>query len=449
MGSTKSRSWLAIASVGLICAACEPKGIGLRPDPDPVQEARQMTRSGQAVEAVECFEDILRDDPEDLAAHRGLVEAAYFAGRLAEFERRYRSRASGGEGLGHYGLALCAVARGPGGMKAAIEHFQKAEELMPTEADVPYRIGLVYIMDADFERAAAALQRAIERDGQRPEPRVALAHCRLQLNESAKAMDILRPILNQSPGPDVVSKARAVAARIFDLERDIPPDAAPEIQKATTYLGQEGVQQALLLLSELAARYPELALVHFLKGLAHSRMDNRGEAIVALERAIQLRPDNPEALVALGDIYFRVGKWQMARKSYLQAVGLNPFYLEAHMRMAELCEARGDHEGALQAYEKVVLLEPDNVRHRHAYADALARTGRLEDAVAALEAILLYNPDELETLIRVARLYLALAEKRPARRVDYRQRGLDCVRQAQELSPDNQALRELLDSLEG
>jgi tetratricopeptide (TPR) repeat protein len=433
----------------LLMAGCNHAAIPDRPV-DPLIEARNLTKAGRATEAYERFLEILEAQPENLTAHRGLVEAAYYAGRLSEATGRYRdlSGKKGQAGLGHYGLGLCQVAQGPGHMQAALKEFKSAAELMPKEADVPYRIGLVYLMNGEHEKARESIAAAMQLNPDRADVRVALAGALVRLGKEQEAIEVMRRILRLSLTSEVAQKARTLTSQIYDPLKQASPEVAQDLSKVVDLLHQDAVQQALLSVEKVLKKNPQNPFAHSLKGLAHSRLENNGEAIVSFERALELRSRSPVALVGLGDVYARLEKWPQAREYYEKAVALDPFDLEAHKRMGEMALARGDHDWAARCYDTLVLLDPKNLVHRHQLGLVLVKAGRLQEAVAAYEGILQINSDDMEALVRLGSLHVALGEREPVTREEQRRRARHYLERAQKLSPENPAVTEMLSRLE-
>ncbi len=443
--------WHYIVSFSLLglLLACQTPGRGLRPDPDPLAEARALTMRGKGQEAFEAFEKILGREPGNLNAHRGLVEAAYFIGRLVEVEKRYTGMLGGDRaGFGHYGLALVAVARGPGGLVFALKSFEEACRLLPKEADAPYRMGLLHLRNEDCNKALPAFAKASVLDKQWAAPRIASAHCLEQLSRDAEAMAALRPVLDADARDADLSRARLIADRIFDPERGLPAEVLPDLHKATELLSREAVQQALINLDNVLIHHPRLSLAYTLKGLAQSRLNNSGEAVVAFGKALELRPDSPDALVGLGDLYARVQKWREARENYDQAIEINPFYQAARLRLADLAIAREDFRRAAHQLEVAIRLDPKDMGNRYRYSEVLLTLGKIKEALGLLEEILQKHPEALEALIRTGRLYMALSKSEPAKAADYRQRAQECLQTAHEVAPDNQAVSEMMESME-
>ncbi len=446
----KQRTVLCIiVAIGLLSGGCKHAPRIGEVKLEPVVEARNLTKSGEPQEAFEQFEEILESEPENLTAHRGLVEAAYYAGHLEEITKRYKSMADGGsrQGLGAYGLGLIAVSRGAGQMQAALTQFEKAASLMPGEADVPYRIGLIYLMNGDNQKAADSLERAIALDQNRSAFYVAMGGALAKMGKSKQALKVMSRILTLTPTASEASKARSIAARVYDPLRGTTPELAQDLKKIVVYLENEVIQQALSEVEKILRGHPDIPFAHTLKGMAHSRLENDGEAVVAFEQAITLEPENPLALIGLGDVYARLENWTKARVYYEKALTLDPFYLEARQRMADLARVREDRERLASSYATMVLLDPANVELRRQYALSLFGAGQYQTSAAAYESVLGLKPDDLETLVRLGSLYFALSERIAERHEEYIDKARACLNAAHELSPENEAVLEMMSKI--
>ena len=77
------------------------------------------------------------------------------------------------------------------------------------------------------------------------------------------------------------------------------------------------------------------------------------EALDALERAIQLRPDFPEAHYNRGMALKQLGRYQEALEALERAIQLRPDFSEAHYYRGAALGRLGRHQEALEAFEHV------------------------------------------------------------------------------------------------
>lgn len=120
------------------------------------------------------------------------------------------------------------------------------------------------------------------------------------------------------------------------------------------------------------------------------------KARAAVERALELDPDLPEALTTLADnLTYWEYAFEEAERTFRRALELNPNYATAHMWFAELLTMRGRFEEAFFHSRKAVDLDPLTPIFRANLASVHMAAGNLEEAQERLEALLVEVPDQL------------------------------------------------------
>jgi protein O-mannosyl-transferase len=116
------------------------------------------------------------------------------------------------------------------------------------------------------------------------------------------------------------------------------------------------------------------------------------EAIAYYERALSLKPDIPEALVDLANVLREQGRIQEAIARSERALELKPFYAEGYNCLA-LCVAQsGNLEGAIKWYLQALELKPDFPEADYNLANALFLLGRENEAIARYRKALQLSP---------------------------------------------------------
>ena len=95
-----------------------------------------------------------------------------------------------------------------------------------------------------------------------------------------------------------------------------------------------------------AVRQQEAARALLDSALELSARGESTEAILLLQRAIQLDPRDPVIHYDLGNNLARQGRLDQAAASYQQAISLKPEYAAAHYNLASVRSAAGRHEEA-------------------------------------------------------------------------------------------------------
>ncbi len=159
--------------------------------------------------------------------------------------------------------------------------------------------------------------------------------------------------------------------------------------------------EALKILQPLALSQPRAALVHYELGLALGRAGRGDEALAALRRALALKPELPQAWLALADHLRGVGDAEGADAAYLAYVrhsARDPRLLQAAEALAD--NRLPDAEALLRDWLKQ---HPTDVAAIRMLAELAVRVGRTEEALHLLERCL-----ELAPGFREARQHYAL-----------------------------------------
>jgi len=196
----------------------------------------------------------------------------------------------------------------------------------------------------------------------------ALAHAAHLLEwDPALATEQLDEILQVAPGHPVALQLLAAARSL-----------------------QGDTQRALDILVPLALAQPNWAAIHLELGLALGQAGRGHEAIHALQRAVALKPDLPQAWRALGDHLMAAGEQDAADAAYASHVRhstRDPRLLGAAVALVE--NRIPEAEAALREHLKQA---PTDVAAIRMLAEVAARLGRNEDAQHLLERCLELAP---------------------------------------------------------
>ncbi len=167
-------------------------------------------------------------------------------------------------------------------------------------------------------------------------------------------------------------------------------------------------------------RKPEEALGAedwFLRGVAliGTEREWSEEEADCYRRALELRPDYPEAHVNLAVLLRARGDAAGAGQHYREALRVRPEHPEAHYNYAILLAGRGNAKASLEHLEEALRLRPDYGDAHHAYANLLG--GRGDGlAVEHYEAAQRLRPDDAATHVDYAILLERLGDLEAATR---------------------------------
>ncbi|MGA2777078.1 MAG: sulfotransferase [Steroidobacteraceae bacterium] len=210
----------------------------------------------------------------------------------------------------------------------------------------------------------------------------------------------------------------------LEILKAIPGDPRARLVLGAAQRLTGRIEAALELLEPLSREQPRSAAVHLELGVARGEAGFAQKSIAALHRALQLKPDSPDAWRLLADQFDAVGEANRAdeaRAHYLKAANKDPRLMEAAAALVEnklpLADARlrshlaahptdvaalrmlAEVAGRLrrlpeaqQLLERCLELAPSFDAARHNYAVVLNRQSKCAGALAQVERLLLKEP---------------------------------------------------------
>ncbi len=150
------------------------------------------------------------------------------------------------------------------------------------------------------------------------------------------------------------------------------------------------------LAAALAAAAPDDFRALMARGRAALDARDYGAARVALERAVALRPEDPEAHFTLSRAYGGERQYQPAIRHLEETLRLVPGHTGALIDLAAIEAYSGRLDRAEARYREAIAKRPDP-RARRGLAVVMARAGRAGEGIELLEAILAADPADLES----------------------------------------------------
>jgi tetratricopeptide (TPR) repeat protein len=120
------------------------------------------------------------------------------------------------------------------------------------------------------------------------------------------------------------------------------------------------------------------------------------EALVSYDKALELKPDDVEALNGRGNVLKALGRTDAALASYDEALALNPNYAAARYGRGCQLQEVGRIDEALADYDKALMLYPDFAEALNNRGVVLKEMNRLGEALASYDGALALNPNVVE-----------------------------------------------------
>jgi tetratricopeptide (TPR) repeat protein len=384
---------------------------------DPLDRADSAKATGKTDEAIADCRTALAAEPKRLDAWRLLVQLYAESGRLPEITRELQSRvaAEPNDDSLHYALGLAYFAETRTAGDVALREFQTAQKLAPTQAEYPFRLGVGYFELERYSDALEPLRRAVALAPTVAKYHVPLGLTLARLDKKKEALGEFRALLTLKPSGKEIKLAQQALERFEDPLRDIPAAESDNIKRGIQWLHQaDQPQQAIETFLDVLDRYPDLAPVHTLLGLAYERLDQSGPAVEHFQRALELQPDDAQPYLYLGELYYSKQKSERAEDYFHKAVERNPLLDHAWGRLGDIALQRGDSASAITDFQAVVVLTPDVADSHKALAQAYEMAGQYDRAEDDLRNLVERSPKDLDARLRLGFLYAALSHRATA-----------------------------------
>jgi tetratricopeptide (TPR) repeat protein len=325
-------------------------------------------------------------------------------------------------GLAHFSL---------GEPEDAFAYLTKSELLKPGDPEVSISLGKIYLANRRPDDAVREAKLVLASDPRNADALDVVASAYLNQNDPAMAIETYRRLVELFPrsaerhyalGVSLVAAQRnADARRELETALGLAPDHLEAVRLLVNLDLLEKRPDAALARVEkqiaVAGRTPKLVLL--LAGVQGARGD-QASAEAIYQEAIRLDPGHTEASVALANFYLTTGKLdqalaliesaltteksanayelrgiilqskgdpQGARKSYEQALALNPRHVEAANNLAWLLsEKLGDNQKAFSLAETAYQSAPNDPHIADTFGWIVYRTGDVKRAVTLLTA---------------------------------------------------------------
>ncbi len=229
-------------------------------------------------------------------------------------------------------------------------------------------------------------------------------------------------IQRRPPPPEVLLGPKEEEAR--DYKGDVVafyPEEFPEDTK-DLYMGLAHIANSADL--EKGIAYLDTAMKReggrtfsavYTRGVALKMLGRMDEARRGLEEAVKMRPDHPQAWMALGDLHEQQKNYKDSINCYTRASELDPRLSRAQNGLGTSLMLSGNLEDAEKAFRKAATLEPFDDNPRLNLSGLYLNRGDFGAAAAEARMALAINPNRSAGWGHLAQC--ALAENKPAEAV--------------------------------
>lgn len=135
--------------------------------------------------------------------------------------------------------------------------------------------------------------------------------------------------------------------------------------------------------------------------------------------------DSEEAMVSLGEFYFKVGLYDYARKIFCRLDDMSMPEGSRYQKIGFCCEKLGDLETAASYYEQADLLDENNIWNLRRLLAVLRRLGRYTEALSVGQRLERLQPDDAAVALNLGYLYISAGDYAGAINVLHKAEFLD------------------------
>lgn len=273
-----------------------------------------------------------------------------------------------------------------GRLADALELCQSALERDPRSSDALHLIGVIHGMQGDHAGAIAHFERAVELAADRVDYRRNLCRAYLQVKRWEGAEQVINDGLRIAPQSSQLWQMLGIV----------------HAQQQRWEPAIEAYHRAI---GEVSPTGPEASGLYFgLSELQRMRGDN-SQATKALQIALQLDPNNIQALNNLAGLELFSGDFLPALKTIKRLLEVAPRSAQPHFNLARLLEVAGDLPQAIVALKNALTFDPNLTAAKFLIASLQSQLGELDEAETLLgELFQKMGHDSAECLTLLAKI---------------------------------------------
>ena len=364
-------------------------------DPDALQiKANILQAQGKQDEALTLYRKVLELRPDALPAHWAVVSLLVSQNKKEEAKKALdalKQRAPAHPQTLYFQALLAYREQNLAAARDAIQqHLKAAPENLPGRllaAAIEYDL-------KTYAQAEAHISKVLQAIPDHRGARRLLIVGYLRNGEHEKALEALKPILDKiGKDPAMLALAGEVymsngeaarAAEYFNKATYLDPaDAAKRTALAVSHVVNGGGEQSFRQLEETAVTDPGVRADMVLIA-AYIQKRNYDKALAAIAQLEKKQPRSPVAHYLRGSVLLGKNDVTAARRSFEQALQLDPRYVPAASSLSRLDLAENKPDAARQRFETIIAKDAGNLQALLALAHLRAATGGKAEEVSTL-----------------------------------------------------------------
>jgi tetratricopeptide (TPR) repeat protein len=333
-----------------------------------------------------CFVGAVWAQPASEALLRHAIElhqAGDVEGAIREYRAYLKQNPENLMARSNLGAALSKLGR----YEDAIAEYERALKQDPGNVPVRMNLALAYYKTAQISTAAEQLSAVVARQSSNRQAVLLLADCHLQLGDYQKVIELLEPLEKQSPDDKTV---------IYML--------------GTAYIRDKQPARGQVLVDRIL-RDGDSAEARLLLGTTKMNANEFAEALVDLQKAVELNPQLPDVYSYYGLALLTTGDEAGAADAFRKELASNPNDFVSNLQLGAVLKQDQKFDEARHYFDRALRVRPGDPGVRYQLATLDLMTGKLDEACAQLEKLTKESPQFVEAHVSLATVYYRLKRK--------------------------------------
>jgi tetratricopeptide (TPR) repeat protein len=410
----------------------------------------RMYQGSHPLKALEIYDRLLDRDGDDWEILLQTAEICNALGRFDQAAERYKRMVALDPSNKLLQRQLAETYGRAGKTQEAVKILEGILETDASNPDALASLADVYLEQQEYDRALPLYQKLLAMERTNPEVRlrVGLAYMG-QIQRDSTFIDKAKPIFEQL-NKEIPNDWRPYYYLGMIADREKKDSLAGQYfervtrladwnEEAWWYVGtsyvDKGQYQKLVDAMERARKaLPKASRIYLLLGLGYSRLEKNDEAVTALRRSLELKPDDMNALSTLALTLDGLHRFQESDSLYERALRLDP---QSHLILNNygysLAERGLQLDRALQMSLQAIAAEPGNASYLDTVGWVYFRLGKFDEASVYIEKAIAAGGATATVYEHMGDIQYRIGQKEKAEQF---------WRQALQMNSNNQALRD-------
>ena len=198
----------------------------------------------------------------------------------------------------------------------------------------------------------------------------------------------------------------------MSLQNPKPPQF--QLNNLLSYYNKKRYEKAEKLATSITKKYPTHEYAWKILGAILEQTGRVTEAKKANQKALTIKPKDPEIYLCLGNNFNQLGDLEDAELSYKKAIAIKPDYVQAHYNLGFILKNTKRFDEAVSIYQKLIELNPNFAQAYYNLSLTFKELGQLEKAIFNFKKAIAIKPDYFQAFFNLGVALRDLGQKEEA-----------------------------------